>query len=284
MKRQTRQKLPQLIAAAAAFGLGLAGLGYMGIQTLGQVSADEYGCYADIPGSQTAVIIDSSEPRWDKTMQRAIETYFHQTYHRLGFNELLSVYTTQLGKIASVAAPSFHVCGQASSPQQLPDNAEQAQAGFLKRQQQRLYNEVFKPELDAVLALDIPDDQRQVYESPIFEMIRAVQRAAVLREGDKLVVVSDGIQSTESARFCSVKGAMPSFKIFKQSRIYQARFKPRSLNGVQVEFLFLQRGGYGQGGLAYCASEEELQAFWRGFFYDVGARVDFIRIRSGAEG
>lgn len=44
----------------------------------------------------------------------------------------------------------------------------------------------------------------------------------------------------------------------------------------------LLRGGYGQAGLQFCASEDELRGFWRDYFKDNGAVApQFIRIRGG---
>ncbi|MFQ3244106.1 MAG: hypothetical protein ACI9SP_000731 [Arenicella sp.] len=281
--RRKNKDMPKLLAAAATLTLLCGGLGYMAVDGWDEVGADQYGCYGASNKPTVAVIIDSSEPRWDKTQQRGIYTYFELLHNELGANQRLAVYTTQIHKVASILKPAFYVCGQAKSSDELPSNAVQAQAGYLKRQKQRLYDEVFKPELDKVLALDIPEKERQVYESPIFELLQTVSHMESLSQGDTLVMVSDGVQSTESARFCSVQGAMPSFNSFKKRRIYKDRLKLPRLEGLDVSFLFLQRGGYGEGALRYCSSEEEIRAFWKAAFKDVGANVDYIRVRSGAE-
>jgi len=283
MKRRTRKKLPQLAAAGTALSIDLAGLGYITIQSMGKITPDEFGCYESIEARTTAVMLDVSEPRWDKTMQRGLHTAFERLYDDLQPNERLTVYTTELSKLASIADPAFYVCGQFSSPDELPETVEQAQAGYLKQQKQHLYDTVFKSALDKVLALDIPEDQRQVYESPIFEMIQTLNLSEDLSAQDRLWIVSDGIQSTESARFCTVKGAMPAFKTFKTRRIYQERLALPDLTDVEVQFLFLQRGDYGGKTLPYCNSEEEIRRFWQDAFKDSGADVEYVRIRSGAE-
>ena len=283
--RRKNKDMPKLIAAGTTLAVLCGALGYLAIDGVGQVSADEHGCYGRSDAPKIVAVIDASEPRWDKTQQRAINTYFEKAYRGLGPNQRLAVYTTQVDKVASIAEPVFHICGQAESPEELPDNAVQAQAGYLKRQKQRSYDEVFKPELDKILAIEIDESKRQVYESPIFEMLRTVSHweNINLSSGGYLIVVSDGIQSTESARFCSVAGAMPKFSVFKQSEVYQARLKLPPLGGVNVKFLFLQRGGYGEGSMRFCSSEEEIRTFWKGAFRDADTSVDFIRIRSGAE-
>ena len=285
MRRRTRQKLPQLIAIAAVLIIGLSGLGYLGYGALSQVNADEYGCYEGIDSPQTAVIVDASEPRWDHAQGRSLHTYFRQLYDGLAFNERLSIYTTEGDRVASVVTPSFHACGQANSPDALPENAAQAGAGYLKKQKQRLFENIVKPELDALLTQNPDASRRQKAESPVFEMIKAVQRSANLETGDRLVLVSDMIQNSDSLKFCRNKGDMPAFAVIEKTRKYQENLKPSSFAGVSVEILLLQRHGYGQGGLAHCASEGELTRVWKGYFNANNAEdINIIRIRTSAAG
>ncbi len=286
MKRRTRKQLPKLIAASTLLTVCTAGMGVLVMQSIGKQVADEYGCFEADYQQQTAVFVDASEPRWDVTQGRSLQTYFHQLYDELDFNERLSVYTTEGDQVASVVSPRFSVCGQARTPGELVSvNASEAQAGYLKRQKERLFETVLRPQLDQLLSQAPDQSRRQLYESPVMEMILAVSRSAKLESGDRLVVVSDMIQNSESARFCRIKNDMPRFSAFKKRRIYRDRLKPASLSGVGIETLMLMREGYGQGGLQYCSSEEELRNFWRGYFKDNGASdAQFIRIRSGFVG
>lgn len=284
MKRKTRKQLPQLLVAGAALGLGIGGLGYMTVKTLGQITADQYGCYAEVYAPQTVVIVDASEPRWDNSQGRSLETYFDQTYDGLAFNERLSIYTTEGDRVASVVKPSFHVCGQATISDELPDNAAKAQAGYLLKQKQRLFEKIAKPEFDALLTQSPDASRRQNAESPIFEMIRAVQRSAKLEAGDRLILVSDMIQNSDTLRFCRTRGDMPAFSTIEKSLKYQNRLKPAPFDGVSIELLMLQRYGYGQGGLAHCYSEEELRGVWMAYFKANGADdVNIIRVRYSAK-
>jgi len=57
--------------------------------------------------------------------------------------------------------------------------------------------------------------------------------------------------------------------------------KPKSLQGVEVEILLIQRMGYSQQGYDFCSGEKELMKFWQAYFADNGADVHFIRIRHG---
>ncbi len=75
---------------------------------------------------------------------------------------------------------------------------------------------------------------------------------------------------------------MPSFRVFRERETYRQRLVPRSLEGIEVTVLLLQRYGYGQGFLKYCKNEEELTTFWRDYFTGNGTvNPVFIRIRSG---
>ncbi len=284
MRRRTRQKLIKLATAAGVLATCGAGFGYAALQALGRPTADAFGCFADLEQPQTLVLVDASEPRWNDEQARSLRRYFDQLYQDLEFNERLSIYTSEGDQVASVARPRFHVCGQASRPEQLEAvNAQGAQAGYLRKQRQRLYERVLAPELEAILAM-IPDPSRaQFYQSPVMELIADLSRNRDLKAGSRLIVISDLLQNSDSARFCRAKGDMPRFSVFEDRPVYQ-RLKPEPLDGVRVEMLMLQRFGYGQDDLRYCKNEDELRSFWRDYLTANGISeqdVRFIRIRHG---
>lgn len=281
-RRSSGNNTFKLIGLSLVVALGISGFGYITWQSMGQQTADEFGCYADVYQKKMAVIVDASEPRWDAVQGRALHTYFRQLYDGLAFNERLSVYTTEGDKVASVVSPRFTVCGQAKSPEDLAAvNAPEAQAGYLKREKERLFEKVLEPELNKLLSLSPDESRRQLHESPVLEMILAVANSSKLEPGDRLVSIGDMIQNSESARFCTKQNDMPRFTAFKKRRIYQGRLKPRSLAGIEVEALMLLRGGYGP----FCSSEDEIRAFWQDYFEDNGAtQVQFTRIRGGFSG
>ena len=286
MRRKTRKQLPKIIALSTTLTVCVAGMGYMVVQAMGQKVADEFGCYDDVYQKQTAVVVDVSEPRWEKFQGRSLQNYFIQLYDGLEFNEKLSVYTSASSQLASIISPSISVCGQARNSQELVSvGASAAQSGFLKRQKQQLFNEVVKPKMDRILSLNPDSTQKQEYESPILELIKSVVRNTKFENDGRLIVISDMIQNSESARFCCKKGDMPSFSTFSKRRIYQDRLKPQSIEGVEVEVLMLLRGSYGQTSLEYCSSEEEIRSFFRNYFKKNGAsKIEFIRIRKGFSG
>jgi hypothetical protein len=280
MNRRLRKQLPALLGMGGVLSACIVGLGYMGFQAYGKATADEYGCYVDAPQRQTVVLVDVSGPRFNEEQARSLRRYFDKLYSGLGFNEKLSVITTAEDQIGSVPTPRLHVCGQASQPGELEAiNAEAASSGFLARQKERLYEKGFEPAIAELLSPE--SDSQQRFQSPILEMIQSVRRFHPLRAGDRLIVVSDLIQNSDSVQFCRTRNDMPPFSVFAKRPVY-GRLKPESLEGIEVEVLMIQRQGYGRSTYAYCYSEEELRQFWRDYLLANGvADPRFVRIRHG---
>lgn len=283
MRRRRRKNNTLTLAAySGVLVLCMGVVGYAAFSVYGKATADRYGCFADVPQAHTLVLVDASEPRFDAEQARSLRRYFAAIYDKLGFNEELSVYTSEGDQIASVLKPRFHVCGQASSPEQLEGiNAEAGSAGYLKKQRQRLYEKVFAPEVEALLSEKPDEARRQTHQSPILELIADLSRSPELKAGSRLILVSDLIQNSDSAHFCVVKGDMPRFAEFAKRTVYQSRLRPRPLEGTEVEVLMLQRPAYGP----YCRDEEELRSFWRDYLVANGAeKPRFVRIRHGRGG
>lgn len=285
MNRRLGKQLPALLGMGGVLSVLTVGLGYMGIQTYGKATADAYGCYADAPQRTTFVLVDASEPRFNGEQARSLRSYFDQLYAGLKFNERLSIYTSEGDQIASVANPRFSVCGPARTPDQLEAiNAPGGETGYLRKQRERLYTKVLAPELDALLALNASAARAQNHQSPILEQIADLSRLPAMRPGSRLIVISDLLQNSDTARFCRRRGDMPHFTVFRKRAIFE-RIKPNSLEGVDVEVLLLQRYGYGQPGMEFCRDEEELRAFWRDYFIAAGVSSPrFMRIRLGITG
>ncbi len=280
MRRRKNQPV-KLAMYGLALTLCTLGMGYAAYHTMGQPVADEFGCYVEAEASKTAVMVDVSEPRFSAMQARSLHQYFEELYNNhLAFSERLQFFTTEPSRIASVPKASIHICGQSTDSRDYESiGREGAQAGFLERQKMRLYENLMEPKLKRLLS-DKPDEgSKQLYESPILEMIANVVRATKLNHGDRLVVVSDMIQNSQSARFCTIENDMPRFEVFKQRRNYR-RLQPPSLDGVAIEILMLIRQNYGP----YCAGgEEEIVQFYEDLFYGNGAAsVNVIRLREGA--
>lgn len=278
MRRKTKRKLT-LMASSAALCVCIGGLGFAAWQSYGKRTPDRLGCFTGVPQRHTLVLVDASEPRFDKAQARALRRYFRQLYDGLPFNARLSVFTNEGDQIASVMAPRFAVCAPARTPEQLTAiGAEAGSAAYVDAQRKRLYERVFAPELEALLSPRPGHARRQSHQSPILEQIAALSRRPEVGSGSRLVLVSDLIQNSESAHFCAEKNNMPPFAVFSQRPVYETRLRPASLDGVAVEVLMLQRSTYGP----YCRNEEEIRAFWHDYLVASGAPDPrFTRIRLG---
>lgn len=280
MRRQTRKQLPAMIAAGFAAIACIGGLGYLGYSSMGVPVADEFGCFDEFYSPQTIFILDSSQPRWDENQARSLNTFTDQTFDGLRVNERFSVFTTEADVISSVMKPRFSLCGQASSSAELEElTGAKIDTGYLKRMKEELYQKVLAPQLHKLFALEADEERLQNNQSPILEMIQSVTRLTQPEAGDHLVIISDLIQSSDSARFCTQRLDMPSYETFSKRRIWQ-RLKPTSLEGVKVTVLYLLRDGLGSTGFEYCRDEEEIKAFYSDMLYDQGVEsVEFIRVR-----
>lgn len=271
-------------AYAAILAVGLGGMGATAFRMIGKLTPDAFNCFDAFGPPPVRVLFDASEPRFNEEQARSLRNYFARLYHDLAFNQRLEVYTTGEAEIASVTTPSFRVCGGARSPEELESiNAFTAEPGYLAKERERIYEKVFMPEIESLLDLAPGDDRRQTRQSPMLELMRDL--SGDIPQGTRLIIISDLINNSDSARFCVVQNDMPPFAAFKERTVYQSRLKPRSLSGVDVEVLLLQRVGYGQTPLPYCKSEEEIVTFWRDYLVDNGVSdPTFVRIRHGYTG
>ena len=78
---------------------------YAAMQMAGKATPDKIGCYAGVPQAHTLALVDASQPRFDADQARSIRRYFEELYAGLGFNERLSVYTSEGDQMASVMKP-----------------------------------------------------------------------------------------------------------------------------------------------------------------------------------
>ncbi|MCP5244899.1 MAG: hypothetical protein H6937_02565 [Burkholderiales bacterium] len=285
-RRRQKNDLPKILMLSGVLVTCMGGLGYAAFSTMGQKTPDQYGCFDDAQQHHTVVLADSSEPRLNEQQRRSVHNYLDELYDNLGFNEKLSFITTEGDQISSLPKARFHVCGVARSSEELEDiGAASASVGYLKKQKQRLYDKVFAPQIEALLSSTPDEARKQNAQSPVLEMIKGISNMRDFGPGSRLIVLSDLLQNSDSAQFCVTQGHMPPFLIFREREIYQQRLVPRSMDGVDITVLLLQRYGYGQRFLKYCKNEEELTKFWRDYFVGNGAvNPEFIRIRSGHTG
>lgn len=282
-RRRKNQDLPKIIALSAVLAVCTGAMGYAALSTFGQPTPDQYGCFDGVKQRNTIVLFDASEPRLNTEQHRSVRHYFDELYANLEFNERLSFITTEGDQISSTPKARFHVCGTAKTPDDLDEiGAQSVSSGYLKKQKQRLYDNVYAPQVDAMLSPTPDEVRKQVSQSPMLEMVKNASMMKGFVPGSRLIVLSDLLQNSDTAQFCIKQNQMPPFRVFRKQETYQQRLMPRSLEGIDVTVLLLQRYGYGHGYLKYCKNEEELTAFWREYFTGNGAvNPVFIRIRDG---
>lgn len=248
--------------------------------SLGELTPDRQGCYEGIPSPQTLLWIDVTSLRLSEPQMLALRRAIDDVYGGLGFNERLSIITTEADTFSSVPKPRVHVCGQARSPEELEAaGASAAMPGYLERKRHELYERVLGPELDAILSPQALEARAGMMHSPILEQIAYLSRS--LTAGDRLVLATDGVQNSEAAKFCQVRGDMPSFSSFAKRDLYRQLLKPQRMDGVRVTWLMVQLPSYG----AYCSGEGEVRRFFEDYFTGNGASMlDVIRIRFGKAG
>jgi len=285
MSRRRKNTTPSpLTLSAYVMGI-LAGTGllaYLAFATLDDPVANKLGCYAEGPHSEVVVAIDVSPPRWNAEQQRAIYRFLSEVHENLRFNERLSIFTTEGDAYAALLTPQVQVCGSANQAEDLESIGVAAPtAGYLVKERTRRFEKLVKPELDTILALEAEPSRTQEYQSPVLEMLQSLSRRHEFRYARRLIVVSDFLQNSETARFCTVQNDMPRFGEFAKRRIYQ-RVAPESFDGIDIDFLMLQRAGYGGPSLPYCRDEEELQDFFYDYAEGNDARsVRLTRLRHG---
>lgn len=263
------------------------GIGYVVIQDLNTLKPDEEtGCYTQTTAQDSTVaFVDSSDPGFDGVQSRDLVRAFTNLYKRdLGFNERLSVTTTQESRIGTIPDPVIELCGGAKSSAELENiGAAGATAAFLKRQSEKTFEKQVEPQLAEIFAVNPTSANRQSRESPILEQIQSLSRLPAFSERSghkKLIVVSDMLQNTADLQFCTTQGHLPSYFSFKESPEFD-RVRPASLKGTDVTIYMLVRGALGQPPYAFC-TEPELTLWWRELLTDAGAQsVEVIRIRQG---
>lgn len=270
---------------SGALGVIMAALGGAAYMSIGTQTPDQFGCYdAEQPPAVFALYDASTDHNAEQA--RSLRNAFDAAFENLLPNQRLIIASTAENEVADHVRPGFHICGAPRNPDELKAlGGGSASAGYLQKQKQRLYEEVFAPKLEAMLSLDPASGLNQDHQSPLLETVQGISRLPEFVPGSTMIIASDLIQNSDSARFCREQGHMPRFAKFAGKDVYR-RVQPRAMDGIRVQIWMIQQFGYGhQDILPYCSGEEEIASFWRDYFTHHGAdEPELTRIRIGYAG
>lgn len=268
-----------LLATTALVGVGLAVVN--GADT---VRPDAMGCYqSTVPQGSAITWLDVSSS-WSPSQERDIRTAMAEAWETLPFNDRFAVITTNRTTVGDLATGEVELCGPARAEADYARHGMEktASSGFLANEAEKRFQKGVEPLVDSVFAETKAGGAVLAIDSPLLEQFQAISRSPGFRDAGgrkRLILITDGVQNTEIARFCDVKGDLPPFTRFKEKPEYR-RVAPAAMSGVEVSLYLVLRAEYPP----YC-TEDELAAFWTAYFEEAGAsRVDVYRLRpSGAE-
>ena len=262
--------------AAVIAAAGLAANEVMDIER-----ADANFCFVRDDQTQVAVLIDNSVKGHTAQQLRDYETGLLASYAQAPANARIKFFTTALDGQGSIARPVLTICKPAETPAEREAMAAPSKpAPYLKRQAEEARDRYRAAIADVLAATQ--DQDRVALDSPILELVQAVSRYDGFQgRARSLVLVTDGIQNSETAEFCVKKGHMPRFERFAERPGY-AFVKPRPLTGVDITLLLVEYGKLPSGPLRYCTNAE-LRTWWPDYFKGNGAHsVELYRLRTGA--
>jgi len=269
--------VPMVAGLAASIILG--GVGFTIVSGADAVRPDAVGCYeSTVPQGTTTVWWDVSSS-WSPSQERDIRSAIEGAWQLLGFNDRFSVITTEADKVGDLAPRRVEICGPARSENDYARHGieKTASTGFLANEADKRFGKAIQPVVDGIFDETKASGGVLAIDSPILEQLQAISRDPAFRDAagrKRLLVISDGVQNTEIAHFCTVKGDLPPFDRFKKKPEY-ARVAPADMTGVEVSFYLVLRAEYPP----YC-TEDELATFWTAYFEEAGAsRVDVYRLR-----
>lgn len=278
-----RKWIVRMVAGGIAL-TALAGVGYAVVSGADAIRPNAMGCYeSTVPQGMTAVWWDVSM-NWSPSQERDIRDALARVWQTLPFNDRFSLITTKADAVGDLANGEVEACGPARSESDYVRLGfeKTASSGFLANEAEKRFRETVQPVIDGVFAETKASGEVLAIDSPLLEQFQAISRHPDFRDTagrKRLVLFTDGMQNTEIARFCDVKGDLPPFERFREKPEF-GRVAPAAMNGAEVSIYLVLHIEHGP----YC-TEDELADFWTAYFEEAGAsRVDVYRLRpSGAE-
>jgi len=272
MTRRTRQSnrsrrnngstdMKRLLSTLAVVAVILCGAGFaISKAGSGPQQSDNY-CW-DTQGAyqkQELIYIDNSpSPYLTPRQKRDVLTLIQERWDAAEPNTQFAIFSSGNLTGGSVAKPALSICKPSRTPEEQRTIGAPVKTTVMLRRELEDASKRFKHELTTLMEATLSADAA-AGDSPILEQIRSLTFYPGFRgELSPITIVTDGIQNSELARFCVVKGDLPSFEVFAKRPAYQA-YAPKNFDGAQVTFALWEWGALpGE----FCTAEE-IQAFWK---------------------
>ena len=246
---------------------------------MGIEKSDEDYCYdRGLSQHKTAIFIDNSLAHLTDVHMRDYHAAFERAYEASPVNSQLLFYTTAKDKNGSLVKPFFRMCKPAVTPaEQASIHAPEKPAPYLTRQAEEAYARYQQAVTDTLR--EVQDKSQRAGDSPILEQIRAISRAPEFQgETRSLTIITDGLNNSQTARFCVEKGHMPSFTTFAKRADYNLAIKPRSFASTDVSLLLVEAYALPSSTMPYC-SNHELRTWWVNYLEANHANVELTLLR-----
>lgn len=271
---------------AAIVGVPVITLGagaYFLTQSMKVERPDEMGCYERPNRPVVAIAIDASlSSDLSSEQKRGYNDVFGRAFKLAPPNARVDFYTTARDTNSAIAKPVASACKPVSTPAEnaalgVPDKP----APYLKRQAEEARHAFEK--LAAEMLSDVQSQDKTALDSPLFESMQSLSRSLEFQGNNRtLWWITDGINNSETARACVVKGDLPPFAVFKTQRRY-SYVAPESFAGTDVNIMLVEHTRLPHRSAPYC-SNFEIREFWQGYFKANDAEnVQLQILRHGAE-
>lgn len=285
-KSSHRRKKPlpygKIAALIAIPTVALTTTGFLMSKVMGEEKMSTEYCFERPDQAEHAFYVDASHTiDLSDRQRRDYKRIFEIAYEQASANTRVMVFTSQRDASGSVAKPVAMQCKPAATVSEMDAiGAPKKPAPYTARQAEEARVD-FNKMIDRVLS-DVQNAEKTALESPILEDLQALSRYNGFQGRYRsLTAVTDGIQNSETARFCFIKGDLPPFSTFKTQRRY-GYVTPESFDGIRVDLMLVESTSLPHWDAPYC-THHEIRRFWPDYFKDNGAvKVTLTRLRHGA--
>lgn len=270
--------LAQKIGVIWAALVMVVGVGLGANQMIETDGADLAYCYERPNQPVSVVFLDNSLTDLSSPQLRDYRAAFMRSYEQAAPNTRVLVFSTAADVQGSLVTPVFEICKPPSSEAELASiGAPSKAAPYLSRRAAEAQS-MFVAAVDRIL-VDAQDPAKLSGDSPILEQLQSISRLEVFQVMNRrLSVITDGLQNSETARFCAVQGNMPPYPTFEGSAAYKG-IAPRSFSGAAISLFLVESANLPQPGLEHC-THAELQQWWQDYFRGNGGQeLEMTRLR-----